>query len=113
MAVTPSLPFSSRTLGGTSVTSAQMVFGSGSLTKTPNDTSVTTADNKIHNVRISNSYEASFDMFGDHRSLETDPGLPVACTILGETFYGHVTCEYDDSAKTTAVSVVGNNTMST
>jgi hypothetical protein len=106
------LPFNNAVIGGVTVAAAEFVNGTGKLTETGKDKAVTTADGRIHNIRQYLTAEATFECFGDKTSLASGLGAGVTCALKnGEaavrSFDGVVTAVYNDSKKTTAVTVSG------
>jgi len=102
------LPFDSATIGGTSLTTANVVNGSGSLTFTGTDITVTTADGKIHQFRQSKMINGSLEAYGDQSAVQTPVGLSEAHTVGGVSITGIATATYNRSSETTRIEVRGD-----
>ncbi len=107
------LPFDNAVIGSTPVPAAAFVHGSGTITLKGEDTATTTADNRIHNDRIAENFEASCELYGDQTSLDSAAGLGGAVvfksgedTILSGT--GIVSAEYSKEKNTTSISIAGD-----
>jgi hypothetical protein len=108
------LPFDNAVINGTEIETTDFVNGSGSLTEKGSDTSVTTADNRIHNIRKSISRSADFELYGDQTSLNSAPGLGTSCVLKHgssevASFTGIVSASYNSSSLTTSISIAGDS----
>ena len=109
----PVLPFDNASFGSTTVTAALFVNGSGTITLKGEDTATTTADNRIHNDRIAENFEASCELFGDQTSLDSAAGTGDAIIFNSDTTpilsgTGIVTAEYSKEKNTTSISIAGD-----
>lgn len=102
------LPIKTATLGGTAITEDEFVFGSGSLQIQGADTSVTTADGKLHHERRFRSFQGGLELYGDRTSLNTAAGLAASQTLGTVSFTGLVTATFDRNSNTTRVEVKGD-----
>lgn len=104
------LPFDNAVLGGTTITTALMVAGSGTLTETGSDKQTTTADGRIHYDREKLNTTAALEVYGDYTDATTAAGLAVTCTLKDalvtvKTGSALVTAVYNDSSKTTSMNL--------
>lgn len=102
------LPFSTATLGGTSIAASEFVHGSGVLTFAGTDTATTTADGAVHNIRQSIVRSATCELYGDRSSLNTAVGLSATQIVGPTTFTGVVTATYNHSTHTTRIDIKGD-----
>jgi hypothetical protein len=102
------LPFSTATLGGTSITAAEFVYGSGRLTYNGTDGQVTLANGLIRHVRKNIVYAGACELYGDKTSLNTAAGLSASQVVGPVTFNGIVTATYNHDRRTTSVEIKGD-----
>lgn len=107
------LPFNKATINSVDIDTDEFVNGSGTLTKKGNDKAVTTSDNRIHNVREKINREAKFEAYGDKTALNSAAGLGTTIVLSYgvtqvDTFTGIATAAYNDSSKTTSITIKGD-----
>ena len=102
------LPFSTATIGGTALTAADFVYGSGTITITGTDEMVVTADNAIRHIRKKVVRSAKCELWGDKTALNSAAGLSAQQIIGGATFTGLATVTYNHTKRTSTVDIQGD-----
>jgi hypothetical protein len=112
------LPFDNIVVNSVAIPASEFVSGKGTLNMIGNDVAVTTADGRIHNVRQAISSDASCELYGDKTARKTTaPSLSVPIVLKRGTatvasFNGIVAVTYNESSKTSSVSIKGDPTVS-
>lgn len=116
------LPFDYASIDGDAVPQTLFVFGSGTISSTDQDITVTTADGRIHNIRQAVSKSATFQAYGNLRDtyLMTTPSLSVAIVLKrggsgGTTVLsgnGVVDISYDKASETSTFNITMDPTTS-
>lgn len=125
------LPFNSIKVGASEVAGpAAFIYGSGTLTLNGEDSANTTADGLIHNYRAALTPNATCEVKGDLRSIDTAhpagnqpwPAMASAITLQqlstrdGEAttvkaFEGIISVEYDSQTNRSSVTITGNEAL--
>jgi hypothetical protein len=107
--------FNNCIVNGVTISAKEFVQGSGEIMLTGQDTSRTTDDHIMHNLRLNEKHTAKFQTFRDHSELETEPrndvfGGPQIFLLDSEIvdmFDGVVSVEFDEKGNSTMVTVSG------
>ena len=110
------LRFNRVEIDGTTISTAEFVSGSGRLNYVGDDSAVTTADGRVHNVRRARNYRAAFNMYGDGIAFATEaPGLGKTVKFYRDTtttaiatFTAVTSCTYNPNDRTSAMTVTGD-----
>ena len=125
------LPFNSIKVGESEVAApSAFIYGSGTLTLNGEDSANTTADGLIHNYRAALTPNATCEVKGDLRSIDTAhpadaqpwPAMAGSITLQltatrgGEAvtvkeFEGIISVEYDSQTNRSSVTITGNEAM--
>lgn len=125
------LPFNSIKVGASEVAGpSAFIYGSGTLTLNGEDSANTTADGLIHNYRAALTPNATCEVKGDLRSIDTAhpaadqpwPAMAEAITLQllstrdGEAttvkaFEGIISVEYDSQTNRSSLTITGNEAL--
>lgn len=125
------LPFNSIKVGASEVAGpSAFIYGSGTLTLNGEDSANTTADGMIHNYRAALTPNATCEVKGDLRSIDTAhpddaqswPAMAGGITLQlmatrgGEAttvkaFDGIISVEYDSQTNRSSVTITGNEAL--
>jgi hypothetical protein len=125
------LPFNSIKVGASEVAGPDaFIYGSGKLTLNGEDSANTTADGLIHNYRAALTPNATAEVKGDLRSIDTAhpaalqpwPAMAGSITLqLTDTrggtpatvkaFEGIISVEYDSQTNRSSVTITGNEAL--
>ena len=122
------LPFNQIKIGSSIVAGPDaFAYGSGNYSRKGEDSAVTTADARIHNMRSAQTHDGSCELRGDQTAIDTGyPGTSAPWPVLGGTITlqlvatrgaegvdvavinnGIISCEYDTKSGTTKVQIKG------
>ena len=96
-----------------------IVYGSISYNPELQKTAVTTADGLIHNIVTSIGHALTFQVYGDNTDISDEaPALSQEIAIYSggssgteiATFYGTISVEYDESSRTSTITITGDPT---